>query len=157
AGRLLELTAEVTRRCLFAHDRFHPSPLGFVGELHGEWMEVDVSEGAVLGAQPAADAPVLDHDLERVPPADGADGTTDHAQRIATRPARGRDQVLVEPEAVADEPGDPVMSLRARADTQIAPSAALQVEEQEVLGLHEPLRDEIVERYRADAFLARPV
>src|SRR5262249_53752726 len=146
--RLLEIVAKVAGGRLLADHRLAPARPGLVLDRDGEVVDVDVAVRAVLSAQPAADAPVLDEDLERVPATDRPDGTPDHAQRIAARAAGRRDQVLVEPKPVADEPGDAVVRVGARTHAQIAARAPIEVEEQEVLRLHEALSEEVADRHR---------
>ena len=71
--------------------------------LHRERMHVDIAVRAVLGAQAAADAPVLDDHFQRIAPPDGAHRAAHHAQRIAALAAGGRHQILVEAQAFADQ------------------------------------------------------
>src|SRR5581483_6419897 len=105
-------------------------------------MQRDVAVRTVARAESAADAPVLDDHLERVATADRADGAADHAQRIAALPARGRDEVLVEPEAVADEPRDAVVRVGAGADALVAARALLEIEDEQALRFEQSLREE---------------
>src|SRR4051812_16491733 len=62
--------------------------------IHGhlERMHADIAVRAVLRAQPAANAPILDDDFERITTADRTYRTPDHAQRIAALTARSRNQ-----------------------------------------------------------------
>src|SRR5262245_57249647 len=94
AGGLLEVAAQVAGdRLLASLDGLGPTggrktlgrvralvTAGRIGHVgHGEWMHVDVAVWAVLRAQPAPDAPVLDDDLERLLAADRSHGAPDHA------------------------------------------------------------------------------
>src|SRR6185295_15515195 len=64
AGRLVVLPAQVAGGRLLAHHRLLLArPVGIVALDH-ERVEVDVAVRALGGAQAAADAPVLDDDLE---------------------------------------------------------------------------------------------
>src|SRR5882757_7840356 len=51
--------------------------------LHGEGVHVDVAVRAILGAQPTADTPVFNGDLQRIAAADGTYRAPDHTERIA--------------------------------------------------------------------------
>ena len=86
-------------------------------------------------------------DLQRIAPADGADRAADHAQRIAALPAGGRDQIFVEAQAFADQPGDAVVRVGAGADAVIAAGAVLQIEHQQALRFHQALREKGIERH----------
>jgi len=57
---------------------FLPRVRGIV-EFDGEWVQVDVAIRTVVGAEAAANAPILDDDFERVPAADRTHGASDHA------------------------------------------------------------------------------
>ena len=129
AARLLVLHAQVAagrllpRRTRSCRDGCAGSALVDLERVH-----VQVAVGTVARAQAAADAPVLDDDLERVAPADRADRTADHAQRIAALAARGGDQVLVEPQPFADQPRHAVVRVRARPHALVAARALLEIE-----------------------------
>ena len=110
-------------------------------------MQVDVAVRAVLGAQAAADAPVLDDHFERIAAADGAHRTAHHAQRIAAMPAGRGDQIFVEALAFADQPGDAVVRIGAGAYAGIAARAALQIQHQQALRFHQSLSEKLIERH----------
>src|SRR5690349_20309742 len=66
AGGLVVLATEVAGGGLLADlGLHHARVLGILGD-DLERVQVDVAVGALGGAEPAADAPVLDDDLERV-------------------------------------------------------------------------------------------
>jgi hypothetical protein len=91
-------------------------------------MHADAAIGAVLGTQAAADTPVFYHYFEGSSPPDSADRATDHAQGIAALAARRGNEVLVESQALPNEPGDAVMRVRTGPHAGVAPSALLQVQ-----------------------------
>src|SRR5262249_15031193 len=123
----------------------------------GERMHVDVAVGALLGAPPAADAPVFDDDLQRVLPPDRAYGADDHASGLAPG-AEGRGpEILVVAQAVPDQPGDAVVSVGTRAHAGVAPRASLEIDQQEILGLHQALAQEFVERYALEPRRLSPI
>src|SRR5262249_59257950 len=59
-------------------------------------VHLDRAVGAILGTQPATDAPVLDHDLVVVPAVDRTDRAADHAHRLEAGAARRRHQGVLE-------------------------------------------------------------
>src|SRR5215472_13389650 len=71
---------------------------------HFERMKIDVSIRAILRAQPATDAPILDDDFQRISPADGTYRASHHTQRIAALPATRGYQILIEAQSVAYQP-----------------------------------------------------
>ena len=83
--------------------------------------------------------------------ADRADRAADHAIRVEAGAARAGHQELVEPQALADQPGDAVVRVGARLGAFVAAGALLQVEHQQALGVHEPLAEEVAERRHARA------
>src|SRR5207249_8635824 len=109
----------------------------------------------VLGAEPTADAPVLDEDLQRVAAPDGPDRAADHAQRVATRAAGGRHQVAIESQTVTHQAGDAVVRISTGAHAAVAPRAPLEVEEEQVLRLHQALSKEGAEGKRRRPLVAR--
>src|SRR5688572_369504 len=120
-------------------------------------MHRDVSVRAIARAQAATDAPVLDDDLERVPPPNRSDRTPDHAQRIAALAARRRNQVFVEPQTLADKTRHAVVRIGARVDTFIAARALLEIEDEQALRLHQTLSQEIIQLGRIRRLLSRAV
>ena len=107
---------------------------------------VDIAIRAILGAQAAADAPVLDDDLARLVAADRAHRAADHAIGVEARAARAGHQELVEPQALADQPGHPLMRVGAGLGALVAARALHQVEDEQALGVHQPLIQEGLER-----------
>src|SRR5271166_5201295 len=67
---LVIVEAEIARSGFVLHLRDLVPRLGEVFRLHLEWVHVDVPVGTVAGAQPAPDAPVLDHHLQAALAAD---------------------------------------------------------------------------------------
>src|SRR5687768_3109441 len=83
ARGLRVVAAEIARRGLLADHRLAPAGVLGILALHGERVQVDVAVRALVGAEAAADAPVLDDDLERVlMAADRADRAAHHAERV---------------------------------------------------------------------------
>ncbi len=144
------VVAQVARRCFRARRRNLASGMRGIVEFDRERMQVDISVGAVVGAEAAADAPVLDDDFERVATADRADGASDHAERIAALTAGSGDQVLVEAQAFADQASDAVMRVGARAHALIAASAAFEIEDEQALRFHQTLGEELVDGQRVN-------
>src|SRR5262249_3315728 len=103
-GRWAEVVTQVARRRPLADDRDSAVPVpGVRGGLAGGGRgHVDVAARAILGALAAADAPVLDHDLQVGAAADRAHRAAHHAVGVQARPAGARDQVLVESQALSD-------------------------------------------------------
>ena len=114
-----------------------------IGHLH----HVDVAVGAIGGAVAAADAPVLDHDIQRVLAADGAHRAARHAQRVHAGAATGGHQEILEAQAVAHQAGDAVV-VRGHAglDAFVAARALVEIQQQQVLALHQLLFEEGGER-----------
>ena len=91
ATGFFQIGAEIaTGGFLFDGGFFAAGVIGIVGHDF-EWMKVDVAVRAIARAETAANAPIFDDDFERVASANGADGTTDHAERIAALAAAGGD------------------------------------------------------------------
>src|SRR5439155_18170558 len=116
--------------------------LGVFGQ-HPERVHVDIPVRAVLGTDSAANTPVLDLDLDGFAPPNGPHRTSDHAQRVPALTAGGRHQVLVVAQAFAHETGDAVVGISTGLHTQIAAGAAVEIEEEEALCLHQPLLEEL--------------
>ncbi len=117
--------------------------LHFLG--HFQRMHVDVAVRAKLGAFAAADAPVLDDDLEVLLSANGADRALRHAKRVAAGTARGRDKEMVVAQSVPKQARNSVVRLGAGLDTGIAPGAVVEVDQEKVLGFEQSLVQVIVE------------
>ena len=93
---LFQVRAQIARsRFLFDDGFFEPGSFRIV-DHHFERMQIDIAVGAILRAKSAADAPILDDDFERIASSNRADGTADHAKRIAALAAAGGDKILVE-------------------------------------------------------------
>ena len=108
-------------------------------------MHVDVAVRAELGAFPAADAPVLDDDLEVFLPADRTDRALRHAKRVATGTTRRCDEEMIVAQPVAKQAGDSVVRFRAGLDARVAAGAVVEIDEQQVLGFEQTLVQIIVE------------
>src|SRR2546428_383895 len=150
AGGLLLVPVEVAGRRLLLHDGLLARRVLAIDLLDEERVHVDVAVGALLRAVATTDAPVLDDDLQRLATPDGADRTAHHAERVPARAARRRHQVFVVAQAVPYQAGHAVVRVGARLHAEVTARAALEVDEQEVLRLHEPLRDEVVDGHRPD-------
>src|SRR5579859_1586078 len=109
-------------------------------------MHVDIAVRTILRAQAATDAPILDDDFQRIAPPNRADRTPHHAQRVAALPAGSRDKVFIEAQAFANQARHAVVSVSASAYASIAARAALEIENQQTLRLHQPLRQKILQR-----------
>jgi len=101
-------------------------------------VHLDRAIGTVLGTLLAADAPVLDDNVEVIAATDRANRTADHAHRIATGPARGRNEEAIEAFAVEEEPRSTVgMRFDTLLHALIAARAAIQVDQHQLLALDE--------------------
>src|SRR5579862_4043759 len=86
-------------------------------------MHIDVAVWAIIRTQATSNAPVLDYDLQAIATTDGANRTADHAKRVLAVAAGGRNQVFVPSQAIADQPADAIVGLRAGAHALIATGA----------------------------------
>src|SRR6185436_6932860 len=117
----------------------------------------DVLVRAVLGALPAADAVILDDDLQRALAMDGVHRTTGQAVGIHARPAGPGHQEVPEPWALAHEPGDPAVALGARHHAEVAPRAGVHVHHEELLAVVETVVEEAAEHLAAHGIEAAVV
>src|SRR5207248_6317049 len=108
-------------------------------------MHVDVSVGAKLGTFSATDAPIFDDDFEIFLSPNGTNRALRHAKRIAARSTCSGDQEMFVTQTIAEQPRNSVVRLRASADTRVAASAVLQIDQQKILGLEESLIQKIIE------------
>src|SRR5205085_8651456 len=77
-----------------------------------------------------------------------------HAKRIAARSTCSGDQEMFVTQTIAEQPRNSVVRLRASADTRVAASAVLQIDQQKILGLEESLIQKIIEmQSRRNRFL----
>src|SRR6202162_3363523 len=104
-----------------------------------ERMQIDIAVRAVARAQAAADAPILDDDFERIAAANGADRAAHPAEGVAALPTTGGNQILLEAQAIANETGNAIVSVRAGVNAGIAARAFLQIEDQQTLRFHQAL------------------
>src|SRR6056297_925303 len=72
------------------------------------------------------------------------DRTTDETIRVHARAATARDEVFVEPQAVADQPRDTVMRIGAGFGAFVASRATFEVQDEQALGEEETLFEEIL-------------
>ena len=107
--------------------------------------------GAVLGAQSASDAMVLDHDLKVLASMNGVDGTSDHAMWIRAGPAGGCDHEIIQASSGSKQARDrntvgrrPVL-LDTALGAGVAPRAFIQVEHENALTFIKTLLDVLVE------------
>src|SRR5712664_2749012 len=145
AARLFQVCAQIARRSFLLDSCLLAARALRIVDHHFERMQVDVAVGTILRAEAAADAPILDDDLERIAPSNRADGAADHAERIAALPATGGDKILVEAQAIADEASDSVVRISASIHTGVAARAILQVQNQQALRLHQSLREKLID------------
>jgi len=139
------IEAQIARCSFDLHTGNPAAGIRRIVQLHRKWVHIDVPVRAVVGALAAADAPVFDNDLERIAAANRADRTADHAKRIAALAARCRDKVTIKAEPISDEAADAIMGVRAGAHTLIAPGAAVEIENQQALCLHQALIEELID------------
>ena len=140
------LRAEIARSGFLFHDRARTPRRIRIGNLNGKRMHVDIAVGTILRAQTATDAPVFDDHFQRIAAPNRTNGTTDHAERVAALPARGGYQVFVEAQAFANQARHAVVSASASPNARIAARATLEIENQQTLRLHQPLREKILQR-----------
>ena len=131
---------QVTRCSFYVHAGDLPARMSGIVQFDGKRVKIDIAIRAVVGAQAAANTPVLDDDFEGVTSADGADGASNHAQGIATLPAGSGHQVFVEAKSLAYQPADAIMRVGTGSNTLITTGAALQIEHQEALRFHQSVR-----------------
>src|SRR5207237_9541600 len=103
----------------------------------------DVAIRTALSAGAAANAPVFNNDLQRISAADRSYRAADHTERIATLPARGGNKKIIEAKTVADKAGYAIVRVGAGLYAEIAARAAIEIEHQQALGIHQPLRQEL--------------
>src|SRR5882762_10336864 len=102
-------------------------------------MHIDVAVRTKLRAFAAADAPILDDDLEVFLTANGADRALRHAERIAAGAAGRRDQKMVVAQAIAQQTRDAVVRLCASLDAGIATRAIIQIDQEKILRFKQSL------------------
>jgi hypothetical protein len=108
-------------------------------------MQINISVRAILRAQAAPDAPILDNYFKRIASSNRPNGAPDHAERIAALPAAGGHKILVEAQAVAHQTRDPVVRVSAGIHASVAARAILQIQNQQALRFHQTLREELVD------------
>ena len=120
-------------------------------------MHVNVSVRAKLRAFAAADAPILDDDLEVFFPPDGTDRALRHTEWIPARAASGGDEILIITQAITEQTRNPIVRLCASLHAGIATRAISEIDQEEVLRFKESLIQVIVKiqthRYLHPVFL----
>src|ERR1700686_2798525 len=109
ATRFFQVRAEIARSSFLLDRRLLAASSLRIVNHHFEGVQIDVAVRTILRAEAAADAPILDDDFERISPANRADGAADHTKRAAALAATRGDEILVEAQAIADEPRDAVV------------------------------------------------
>jgi hypothetical protein len=139
------IVAEVARRGLDSGAGNFPSGMRGIVEFDWKGVQIYVAVRAVVGAETASDAPIFDDDFERVSTADGAHGAPDHAQRITALAAGSCHEIFVEAQALAHKAADSIVRVGASVHALIAAGAALQVEHEQTLSLHEAVGQELID------------
>ena len=145
AAWFFQMRAEIARSSFLLDHRLLAASSFRIVNHHFEWVQIDVAVRTILRAEAAADAPILDDDFERIAPANRADGAADHTQRVAALAATRGDEILVEAQAIADEPRDAVVCVGASIHTGVAARAILQIQNQQALRFHQSLREELID------------
>src|SRR5215472_18210836 len=70
---LFQVRAEIARRGFLLNDRFLAAGIFQVVRQHFEGMQIDIAVRTIARAKPAADAPILDDNLEGIAAANRAD------------------------------------------------------------------------------------
>ena len=151
ATRFGVIVAKIARSRFHLHGGHFASGVRRIIQLYRERVHVDVPVRTVAGAQSTANTPVFDNDFERIAPANGADRTAHHAKRIATLPAGGSHQILVESKTFPHQTAHALMRISTGPNTHVAARAALQIEQQKALRFHQSLRQELVNGHAAHA------
>src|SRR5688572_10967806 len=128
-ARLGVLDAQIAAGGLALRDLQLAGRLCRIGHGGLEGVQRQVAVRAIVGAEAAADAPVLDDDLERVATPNRSDRTADHAERIAALPAGRGDEIFVEAQAFTYQPRHAVVRIGASAHALIATRALFQIEQ----------------------------
>src|SRR4051812_32907989 len=145
-----KIMAQVARCSFVYHVRLLRNPFLVEAGHHRKFLQIDVAVRAAFDTRSAANAPIFNDDFQRSFAADGADGTAHHAQRIAAVPAGGCDQEAVEAQAVADQAGHSIVSVGTSLHALITTRAAIQIQHQQALRLHQPLCEELINGDGAD-------
>ena len=145
AAWFFQVRAEIARSSFLLDHRLLAASSFRIVNHHFEWVQIDVAVRTILRAEAAADAPILDDDFERITPANRTHGAADHAQWVAALTATGGDEILVEAQAIADEPRDAVVCIGAGIDASIAARAIVQIQNEQALRFHQSLREELID------------
>src|SRR6516164_3861552 len=95
AARFFQMSAEIAGSGFLLEDRLFAARIFLIVDANCKGMEIDIAVGAVARTEAAANAPVLDDDLERISATNGTDRAAHHAERIAALTARGGDQKIL--------------------------------------------------------------
>ena len=112
-------------------------------------MHRDIAVRTVGRAEPAADAVVLDHDLNRARmilprlAVDGIDRAADETVGIEAGTAGTGDEVILEPQPLADQPRDALVGVGTGPRALVTPRAAFEVEHEQLLGTVEAIFQEV--------------
>jgi len=96
ATRLGMVVAQITGSSFDTDSGHFVSGMAGVIKFGGKGMKIDISVRTISGAEAAAYAPVFDDDLEGIAAADGTNGASDHAERIAALATGSGDKILIE-------------------------------------------------------------
>src|SRR6266566_4055107 len=144
AAGFLQVRAKIAGGCLLLDDRLLAAGILRIVRKNFEGMQIDIAVGAIPRAEPAADAPILDDDFERIAATDGANGAPDHAKRVAALAATRGHEIALKAQPVAHQTCDAVMRFGAGVYASIAACAVLQIEDEQALRFHQTLRKELV-------------
>ena len=125
AARLFQMRAEIAGSGLLLDDRFLAAGILWIVRQYFKRMQIDIAVGTISRAQTAANAPILDDNFQRIPPANRADRAADHAKRVAALAATGCDEIAVKPQTVPHQTSDAIMRIGARVHASIAARAIL--------------------------------
>ena len=145
AARFFQMSAEIAGSGFLLEDRLFAARIFLIVDANCKGMEIDIAVGAVARTEAAANAPVLDDDLERISATNGTDRAAHHAERIAALTARGGDQKILKSETVADETGYAVVGVGAGVHAGVATRAFLEIEDEQALRFHQALREELID------------
>src|SRR2546429_7239066 len=103
AAGFLQVRAKIAGGCLLLDDRLLAAGILRIVRKNFEGMQIDIAVGAIPRAEPAADAPILDDDFERIAATDGANGAPDHAKRVAALAATRGHEIALKAQPVAHQ------------------------------------------------------
>src|SRR5258708_16510668 len=89
---LFQVRAQIARSRFLLDDRFFATCALRIVDQNFKWVQIDIAVGPILRAEAAADTPILDDDLKRIPPSIRADRTANHTHRIPPLAPPARDK-----------------------------------------------------------------